>query len=467
MTDTHGILSMITDFFTGGMNTLNPRQRKDFFRETEYKLFFRGRVAMIFVAFANIAVIVYFLSNMFSPEQFIMHLVLGGFAAIFAVASFIKPPYSASELKLPHRLYVYSSIALSLIWGAVKTSVDQIAGSPVQIYLLILYVMAAFGVYHPLMSFLMFVLSFVLMTLGVSVFQTNPALAIPIYISSSMFTLIAWFFSQIILRANISDFKNRIIIEEQNKDLTSKENKLETELDLAKKLQESLLPRNIDAIFGIKFYIKYLPLIKVGGDIYDVYKLREGVIRVFLADATGHGVEAGFVTMIIKSEYEKLKSIIDNTAELTEALNINILDGYHRINLVFPAIVVDIDTLRNELRYSSAGYNNQMILRENSGILPLSATGKIIGVESAIKYTQQTVQLQQNDRILLFTDGLYEEFNRANEEFGFERLVAEIEKVRSEQTLEYIVEYLLKTVCGFIGTHPANDDITIVGISVK
>ncbi|NPV01263.1 MAG: SpoIIE family protein phosphatase [Brevinematales bacterium] len=462
-----GIFTRMLRFFSGGLYEFTPEQKKEFFLQTEYSLFSRGRFGLILVFTFNIPVIIYFLYNMLSWEQFYMHIALSVFSAAAFLLSFISMPHSHQKINLYNRIWIYGVIFISLLWGAVKTSVDQIAGSPVQVYLLIVYVMASIGIFHAWMSFILFGVSFAVEIIGVSMLQPDMSKAIPIYISSAMFTAIAWMFSLIIFRAQVNNFKNRKIIEQQNGDLIEKENKLEKELDLAKKLQESLLPKNLGAISGVTFYIKYLPLAKVGGDIYDIYKLREGVIRVLLADATGHGVEAGFVTMIIKSEYEKLKTLIDNTAEILEALNMNIIDGYQRINLLFPAIIMDIDTLRMEMRYASAGYNNHTLLRGKSETLALSATGKIVGLTSDMQYTQKILPLRKDDRILLFTDGLYEEFNSEGKEYGYERLMSEIAGINSEKSLEYVVEYLLKSVGDFIGTHTANDDITIVGISLK
>ena len=102
---------------------------------------------------------------------------------------------------------------------------------------------------------------------------------------------------------------------------------IQADLTLAKRIQKRIMPENFDSIEGLDLVVHYYPMADIGGDIYDIFQLSPGYIRIFLADAIGHGIQAALITMIIKSEYEKVKTI-ENTRELLEWLNKSFTDLY-------------------------------------------------------------------------------------------------------------------------------------------
>jgi len=110
-------------------------------------------------------------------------------------------------------------------------------------------------------------------------------------------------------------------LQEANYSLKAKEKIIRDDLMLARRIQGSVLPRESISISGLKFCIRYLPMYDVGGDIYDIMELPDGRIRIFLADAMGHGIQAALVTMLIKSEYEKAKALLDRPEEIFWIMN--------------------------------------------------------------------------------------------------------------------------------------------------
>jgi hypothetical protein len=113
-----------------------------------------------------------------------------------------------------------------------------------------------------------------------------------------------------------SDLQKKV--EERTEELTRAYDRLnamyrqvQDDMVLAKKIQGRILTKNFNNITGIKTYVQYYPMSEVGGDIYDITEIRPGCVRIFLADAAGHGVQAALVTMIIKGEYEKVKETAD------------------------------------------------------------------------------------------------------------------------------------------------------------
>lgn len=239
------------------------------------------------------------------------------------------------------------------------------------------------------------------------------------------------------------------------------------ELEVAKRIQKSILPTNLNSIAGLKFSIKYYPNSELSGDIYDIFECYPGYVRIFIADATGHGINAALVTMLIKSEYEQLKEIIREPSEILKFLNNEFINSYNNLKEIFPAFIIDIDLNKKNIQYSSAGHCTQLFINGNK-IIPLNRTGRILGIVDDSNYIQKYYPIHSGDKFLIFTDGLYEQFNDLDEEFGLENLSESIQKNINEP-IEKIIEIVLKVVQEYIGpkkslTH--NDDITIIGVEV-
>jgi len=237
---------------------------------------------------------------------------------------------------------------------------------------------------------------------------------------------------------------------------------MKEDLLLAKIIQDSILPRDIGSLNGMKFLIEYLPMIEIGGDIYDIYQADNGVIRIFLADATGHGIVASLVTMLIKSEYEKYKSADMNPFEIFDKLNETFFETYKQLKMFFTGIIVDIDTKSGKLIYSSAGHPEQYLIRGNE-LIELPTTGRAVGIWTGINCKTREVDFQKGDRLLFFTDGLFEEFNPDKEEFGEER-VREAILGNIEKPTQDIIDTIIEDMIDFMDESEFNDDITIIGV---
>jgi len=262
-------------------------------------------------------------------------------------------------------------------------------------------------------------------------------------------------------------------ISERTEELSTAYNKLndayrqiQADLMLAKRIQNSILPKNFKSITGVKPVIHYYPMGEVGGDIYDIIELTPGYFRIILADAAGHGVQAALVTMIIKGEYEKIKYHRDPSV-LLEILNNSFLHLYESLNVFFSCIIVDIDLRRNKVIYTSAGHPDQYLIHGDE-IITLSHTGKLVGILKGTNYESVTLDLNPDDKLVLFTDGLFEEFDRNEEEFGENRILKIIEGGKSSNP-DIIIESILSSLRDFLGRDEVsrNDDITIIGIEIN
>ncbi len=241
----------------------------------------------------------------------------------------------------------------------------------------------------------------------------------------------------------------------------------QADIHLGKRIQEGILSRDYEAIAGIKVFLRYYPMRTVGGDIYDIKEISPGYIRVFLADTEGHGVRAALVTMIIKGEYEKVRYSY-NTSVLLEQLNRSYVDLYSNLDVFFSCVVLDLDLNRGILSYSSAGHPGQILIHDGL-IKELTHTGKLVGIVRDASYRLEEKEISIHDKLILFTDGLYEQFNDEDEEFGEKRLYEFIE-INIPISIRKMLKSLIATVSSFLGGTEKlslHDDITLIGIEIE
>ncbi|TGJ99510.1 ammonium transporter [Leptospira semungkisensis] len=240
---------------------------------------------------------------------------------------------------------------------------------------------------------------------------------------------------------------------------------IQSDLSTARKIQSGIISQEDKTSGELEIVVRYLPLNEVGGDFFDIMELRPGLTRVFLADATGHGVQAALLTMAIKAIYESLKRGIYSVTEILFHLNNEFLHTFKNLNQFFTCIVIDIDTNLNLVRYSSAGHIPQYIL-QGKEIHTLEKTGRIMGVIPNTKYTSSEMEFTQDSKIILFTDGLIEQWNSSKIEFGEQRAEALIRNL-GDTSMKEGIDTILRELDEFLAGAPKQDDISLLGINRK
>ncbi|MCE9499066.1 MAG: SpoIIE family protein phosphatase [Leptospira sp.] len=247
--------------------------------------------------------------------------------------------------------------------------------------------------------------------------------------------------------------------------LTSALNRITDDVRLALKIQKNILPKKTEEWDGIEIYSRYMPMTDVGGDYYAINKLENGTIRIFIADATGHGIQASLMTMCIHAEYFNVKDYPITPGHLLTILNNQYCDRYSRMNAFFTCIILDIEIHEDRITYASAGHPDQ-ILVQSGKITPTHVKSRLMGLQPEYEYKDFTAPFFSGDKILLFTDGIFEEFNSNNEEFGEERLFRIVDSEKNLSGKE-LFRKIMDTVSEFISGTDQNDDITFLVIERK
>lgn len=197
--------------------------------------------------------------------------------------------------------------------------------------------------------------------------------------------------------------------------------KLEKDLETARNIQQNLLPSKLPYSEHYQIAATNETAKLVGGDFYDVVKLSETKLLVAIADVSGKGIQA---SLLMANLQAFLKSIYKQNYKLQEASNfLNDLVSENTTNGSFITFfwgILDLET--NEFTYVNMGHNPPLLVR-NKTITKLKKGGMILGVmKTIIPYECETVKLNKNDTIILFTDGISEAMNINHEEYSDERL---------------------------------------------
>ena len=254
-----------------------------------------------------------------------------------------------------------------------------------------------------------------------------------------------------------------------NKRLKADNLRLGAELDVARRLQMMVLPKQaeldaIDPQLDISGFMR--PADEVGGDYYDVLRHRN-LIKIGMGDVTGHGLESGVLMLMVQSiarsllesgTYDPVRFLILLNDVLYQ--NIQRIDTDRSLSLCFLDFQNDVLTLSGQHEELIVGRSDGRIERFNTIDLGLSI-GLVPDI-SAFVSTQQ-IDFGPRDVLLLITDGITEAENKDGEQFGFERLCDSLQKRLSLDAAQ-IQEGIVADLTQFIGHQEVFDDITLLVI---
>jgi serine phosphatase RsbU (regulator of sigma subunit) len=249
-------------------------------------------------------------------------------------------------------------------------------------------------------------------------------------------------------------------LKEKNAALEKAQAQLQAELEVARSLQLSILPAAFPARPGCEGAARMIPATTMGGDFYDYIELPDGQIGLVIADVSGHGVPAAFFMAVARTNLRELAVRHTDPGECLAQTN-DALCAQNPLDLFVTVFYCILDPKSGVLRYANAGHNPPYVRRVAGLVESLNATGGLVlGAMQGVKYPTHTVQLLRGDQLVLYTDGVTEAFNPAEELYGVQRLVDEVH-VHGSGTPAALVERICQSVTNFAGTAPQSDDITL------
>ncbi|MBN1533054.1 MAG: SpoIIE family protein phosphatase [Spirochaetes bacterium] len=269
--------------------------------------------------------------------------------------------------------------------------------------------------------------------------------------------------SEIQDRLRFNEYRYKKITEHQNFLLQEKSEQMSMELQLAKKIQLCLIPRNVPPFPGVRLHAIYKPLAQVGGDFYDFIVFdEENRLGIFIGDVAGHGVPAALITSMLKtlintaytercSPRSMLQYINDKIMLQTEGNYITAFYGIY-------------DQGTRTLLGARAGHTYPLLIR-NGSVSDLVGAGRCIGLMDSIDLDEKRFQLEAGDKVVFYTDGITEATDGSGE--SFEKILRnEICVKHAALPIHDFIDTIDRELIHFKGDENYSDDLCIIGMEI-
>jgi serine phosphatase RsbU (regulator of sigma subunit) len=252
---------------------------------------------------------------------------------------------------------------------------------------------------------------------------------------------------------------------ERHQTLVVEQERLRRELELSRRIQTEMLPREplrsgAAEIAGIS-----IPAREVGGDFFNYFLLPDGRLALLVGDVSGKGVSAALLMANIQATLRARLPHETDLAELADRLDRELEQNTPRsVYLTLFLGILEMDG--HTLRYVNAGHNPQFVLRSGGGIEPLGSTGMPIALYAGHGYRESRVSLASGDMLFFYTDGLVEAENESGDMFGAERLQT---LLAAEHTgaVDEILHSVDDKVRAFRGKAEPFDDATMMVLRIS
>ena len=266
----------------------------------------------------------------------------------------------------------------------------------------------------------------------------------------------------------ITNLINERKVQEERDNLTREIERKNTELAIAAEIQRSYLPDKIQPVAGFDIAAKSVPAKEVGGDFFDVIpfeimRLKKGRVGVLIADVSGKGIPAALFMALSRIVIRVNALWHPEPADAIKDAN-NIIAADSRAGMFVTAFYGIIDEGNRTLTYVNAGHNPPLVVRvQDKSMEELASTGIALGAMENVPFSQKAITIAPGDVAILYTDGVTEAINAAEEMFGEDRLRS-IVLANAAKPAGEILAAILDAIAAFAGDQPQADDITLMVI---
>ena len=234
---------------------------------------------------------------------------------------------------------------------------------------------------------------------------------------------------------------------------------LQNELEVARGMQQSILPTQFPKEPNYTVYGKMQPARNVGGDFFDVVHLSDGRLGLAVADVSDKGVPAALFMMSSRTLLKGAAIGLALPGEVLREVNDLLLED-NEGGMFVTVLYAVYDPSSRELTYANGGHNSPLVVHADgtSALLPLT-DGIALGIAPDLSYKQNTVTLSSGDTVIFYTDGVTEAMNGEEEQFGLDPL-SEFFQTNPPRDPEETTAAVFEAVNAFAGETPQSDDIT-------
>lgn len=239
--------------------------------------------------------------------------------------------------------------------------------------------------------------------------------------------------------------------------------RLERQLRMAADVQKRMLPHDLPSVPGLEIAARYVPSFELSGDFYDFIDFQPN-LGVAIADVAGKGVAASLLMAAVRSSLRAYAQDVYDIDEIVARVNAALCRDTlaNEFATLFYGV---IDSRNKRFTYCNAGHEPPLLLR-NGKFIPLEAGGMVVGVDPAQKYDRGIIDLLPGDLLLIYTDGLPDALNFAQQKFGRQRILNAMREV-ARQNAHQAANHILWEMRRFVGLNRLTDDTTLVVIKVN
>lgn len=245
--------------------------------------------------------------------------------------------------------------------------------------------------------------------------------------------------------------------------------KLSREMEIAREVQERLFPQNFPAVPGVDYFGACRPALACGGDYYDFLTLPSGILCLAIGDVSGKGIAAALLMASLRASLRG--QAMQDGHDLASQIGVvnRLIYDASTVNRYATFFYAQYNPQTRELAYVNAGHNPPIVLRGDSdgcsAVIRLETGGPVVGLLPKALYSQDCLQLKENDLFVGFTDGISEAMNEADEEWGEERMIEVLERCDGSDAAT-IAETVIAAADAFVNGAPQHDDMTLLTMRI-
>ncbi|MEJ2543165.1 MAG: SpoIIE family protein phosphatase [Calditrichaceae bacterium] len=238
---------------------------------------------------------------------------------------------------------------------------------------------------------------------------------------------------------------------------------LEEELNLAKNIQQRLLPEKMPDISNFDIHGFNLASKQVGGDYFDVIKLNNQEYFLTIADVSGKGMPASLLMSNLQAGLKTLSFENNSLSEMTGKLN-NLIHSNTSIEKYITFFILKINTRDGKIEYVNAGHNPPLLIAADNSCRKLEEGGIILGMMKDVEFETGYDTLSKGECITMFTDGVTEAMDKDSIEFGEDAVIRYFQDHFRNHSCEQLNLGLLEQLRSYCGDPTKSDDVTILTI---
>src|SRR6266404_5366278 len=269
-------------------------------------------------------------------------------------------------------------------------------------------------------------------------------------------------------------------VEQRTRELREKNQQIAEELRMARELQLALLPQQFPTVpahvhdheSALRFLSLYFPTGDVSGDFFSVFPVGEKAAGIFICDVMGHGVRSALITSMIRGLVEEHVQAVADPGELLTRVNraLAVILKQADTTMFATCFYVVADVERAQLRFANAGHPSALHIQHGNGAAhKLQGNGRpgpAIGIFPTASYVTSSSSMKKGDRVMLFTDGLFEVEDASGTLFTEEQLHTTVTRYAGLPAQEFF-DRVISDVRQFSERKSFDDDVCVVGMEVQ